>query len=129
MGKLIRANSIDDSYRAPAAQFFDAGDKTAVWKDIIAFRLHHYHEIALAFKEQVVEGVDGGISRNFERDANAQGLGQRNSGVFKRRDVVDRNLGVGAFFDAQAAADEHGNFELGPVLQGAIGLGENDQLD
>jgi hypothetical protein len=41
--------SVNDTHGAPAAQFFDTSDKIAVRLDIIAFRLHDDHEIALAF--------------------------------------------------------------------------------
>src|SRR5207249_7636153 len=40
---------VDDSNCATPAQLLDAGDKIAVWFDIIAFRFHHHHEITLAF--------------------------------------------------------------------------------
>jgi hypothetical protein len=38
----------DDPDAAAPAQLFDPGDEITVWNDIIAFRLHHDHEITLA---------------------------------------------------------------------------------
>ena len=40
---------VNHSHGATATQLLDPGDKTAVWQDIIAFRLHYHHEIAFAF--------------------------------------------------------------------------------
>ena len=46
---IISATSTYDADTAAAAQLFDASDEVTVWKHIIAFRLHHHHEIALTF--------------------------------------------------------------------------------
>ena len=40
---------VNHSHGTAATKLLDPGDKTAVWQDIIAFRLHYNHEIALAF--------------------------------------------------------------------------------
>src|SRR5436305_12238562 len=40
--------SADDANAAAPAQLFDPGDEVAIWKHIIAVRLHYHHEIALA---------------------------------------------------------------------------------
>ena len=44
-----KQTSIDNADRTASAEFLNPGDEISVWLDIIAFRLHHHHEIALAF--------------------------------------------------------------------------------
>ncbi len=51
-------------------------------------------------------------------------LRQRYFGVFERKDVVHRELGIGALFDAHAAPDQHRNLKLHFVLQFPVGLGK-----
>src|ERR1041384_2688394 len=40
---------VNHSHGTAATQLLNPGDKTAVWQDIIAFRLHYHHEIARPF--------------------------------------------------------------------------------
>ena len=40
---------VDYAHCASPAQLLNAGDKIAVWFDIIAFCFHHHHEITMAF--------------------------------------------------------------------------------
>jgi hypothetical protein len=40
---------IDHSDRASPAELFHPVNEHTIWQDIIAFRFHHHHEIALSF--------------------------------------------------------------------------------
>ena len=72
---------VNHSHSAAATQLLDPGDKTAVWQDIIAFRLHYHHEIAFTFHikqylgfprtfgKKGVQGIDGGILCGLDGDA------------------------------------------------------------
>ena len=43
-----KPESINNADRVAAAEFLHTRDEAAVWQDIIAFRLHYHHEIAIA---------------------------------------------------------------------------------
>ena len=69
----------NDADTAAPAELFDAGDEISVRKDIIAFRFHHHHEIALAFhvkqhfglafalEEEGVQIIDGRFAGGLKR--------------------------------------------------------------
>ena len=75
--------------------------KSAVWMDIIAFRLHHHHEIALAFDieqhlclsfalgTKVCRASTTPSIRCLDWNTNAQRARQWDLRIFERHDVVD----------------------------------------
>src|SRR5271165_7263393 len=115
---------VDDAHTAATTEFFNAVDERAVRQHIIAFRFHHDGEVtltlqveqhfrlALAVDTNGVQRVDGARRRRLQRNLDAQAAGEFGLRLFQRSNVVDHQLGVGAFFDAHASLYQHGHVEL-----------------
>src|ERR1017187_6402382 len=98
------ARSTDFAHAAAPAQLFHAAQETAVRHHIIAFRLHHHHEISfplhvkqylrlsLALTAKRVQGIDRAFGRVAEGNPYAQRLRPRYRSFVERNDVVCRNL-------------------------------------
>src|SRR5581483_4618671 len=116
--------SADDANASAPAQLLDPGDEIAVWKHIIAFRLHYDHEIdltlhvkqharlALALHKKAVQSVDCRIGASLERDPHANRPGKRYLGVLQRHDLGGRDLGIRALFDAHTSLHQHRHFQF-----------------
>src|SRR6266851_3950534 len=90
--KVQTASLINYSDRTAPAEFFHASNEVAVWKHIIARRLHHHHEIAFPFhvkqhlglafslREKEMQVVHGSFRGLFQWNANAQRAGKRDFG-------------------------------------------------
>src|ERR1041385_4026698 len=132
---------VNHSHGTAATQLLNPCDKTAVWQDIIAFRLHYHHEIAFPFHiEQYlalpftlgkhgVEGVHGAVLSSLGLDADAQGLGKRDFVIFQRIDFVDGEAGVRPLFYADSSLTQARDFPFHFFRELAVGLGENEHID
>src|SRR5581483_3302734 len=132
--------SVNNPHTSPPAEFLDARDEVSIWLDIIAFRLHHHHEIALpldieqhacfsfSFTAQRVQRIHGSLGRAIQRNTNAQRTREHRLGLIERSDFADGELGIGAFLDAHTAAHEHGNLQFHFVLQPFVRLRENQHI-